>query len=634
MFFMKNRSFCAPPALLAPSLVLSLVCTHAALAQSSAVSGQLNPVVVTATRNSQLLGSALPFTSVITRDDIERSQATDLVTLLQREAGLQRTQNGGIGSVSSVFIRGAASLQTLILIDGVPQNKQDASGAVSLEHLMLENVERVEIVRGNVSAIYGSGAIGGVIQIFTKTGSREPSASVSALIGPRATRKLSGSFSGSVGSTAISVGVSRFSTDGFSTIDTAQFPSANPDADSYRNTSGNLSLTHTLSPDHQFGVRFSKATGDTAYDNAYGAPSDIQTATTRLSQAALFTDNRFGRWRSRITLSEQSDKSETRDDGAFGSNDGFKTTAKVFNWVNTVALGGDWLATAGLERQKQGVDTSTTSVFATPYATSRNATAFFAGVEGKLVGGGLQLNVRRDKVGELAQTTGYAGYGYPLTQQFKLIGSVSTAFNAPPLGYLFAPGFGNPNLRPELARSKELGLQYEQGSQFARAAYFDTRVRDQLNFDNATFAFANVGRARNKGWELSYKASLGATDLRSSLTLQDPVDESTGQPLTRRAKTLWSAGVSHSVGAWRLGADLQYSGKRADAYADPVTFAPVNTTLAAYSVVDLSLSYRLSPAVEFKARLDNVGNEKYQTVYGYNQQPRSAYVGVTWTPMR
>ena len=177
-------------------------------------------------------------------------------------------------------------------------------------------------------------------------------------------------------------------------------------------------------------------------------------------------------------------------------------------------------------------------------------------------------------------------------------------------------------------------MQYEQGSQFVRAAYFDTRVKDQLNFDNTTFAFANIGRTRNKGWELSYKASLGATDLRSSLTLQDPVDETTGQPLIRRAKTLFSAGVSQAIGAWRLGADLQYSGKRSDAYADPVTFAPVDTTLAAYSVVDLSLSYRVSPAVEFKARLDNVSNEKYQTVYGYKQQPRSAFVGVTWTPMR
>ena len=598
------------------------------------VVSQLRETVVTATRNPQLLGSALPYSSVITREDIERSQATDLVTLLQREAGLQRTQNGGIGSVSSVFIRGAASLQTLVLIDGVPQNKQDASGAVSLEHLMLENIERVEIVRGNVSAIYGSGAIGGVIQIFTRTGSREPSATVSAQVGPRASQKLSAAFSGRAGDTAVNLGVSRFSTDGFSTIDTSQFSSANPDADSYKNTAGNFSLTHSLTREHQFGVRFSKTVADNDYDNAYGAPADVQTSTTRLSQAALFTDNTWGRWRSRLTLSEQSDKSENRDDGEFGSVDGFKTKARIFNWVNTVALGGDWLATAGLERQRQSVDTSTTSIFGSPYATSRNASAIFGGIEGKIGAGGVQLNVRRDKVGELSQTTGYAGYGYPLTQQFKLIGSISSAFNAPPLGYLFAPGFGNPNLRPELARSKEIGLQYEHTGQFLRAAYFDTRVKDQLNFDNTTQAFANIGRVRNKGWELSYKGSLGATDVRASLTLQDPVDEITGKPLTRRAKTLLSAGVSQAVGAWRMGADLQYSGKRADAYADPVTFAPVDTTLAAYTVVDLSLSYRVSPSVELKARLDNLANEKYQTVYGYNQQPRSAYVGLTWTPLR
>ena len=124
---------------------------------------QLRETVVTATRNPQLLSSAVPHTTVISREDIERSQATDLVTLLAREAGLQRTQTGGIGTASSIFMRGAASLQTLVLLDGIALNKQDASGSVSLEHLMLDQIERVEIVRGNVSAIYGSGAIGGLV---------------------------------------------------------------------------------------------------------------------------------------------------------------------------------------------------------------------------------------------------------------------------------------------------------------------------------------------------------------------------------------------------------------------------------------------------------------------------------------
>jgi vitamin B12 transporter len=607
---------------------VAVLAVFPALAQAQTV--ELAEVVVTASRNEQLLGSALPHTSVISRQDIERSQASDLVTLLQREAGLQRTQNGGIGAVSSVFMRGAPTLQTLVLIDGVPQNKQDASGAVSLEHLMLDNIERVEIVRGNVSAIYGSGAIGGVIQIFTKAGSREPSANVSLEVGPRASRKISGSVSTNIGSTSVSAGVSRLSTDGFSSINMAQFSGANPDADGYSNTSSNLVLVHKLSSAHSFGLRFMQSDADNQYDNAYGAPADIQTSHTKLSQTTLFTDNTWGNWRSRLSLSEQSDKSTTHDDGKYGSNDGFITRATVLNWVNTVALRTDWRVSAGLEQQRQSVDTSS-DMYAT-YSQGRDASAVFTGLEGKLGLGNIQFNVRHDTVGDLSQSTGFLGYGYPLTDQFKVTASTSSAFNAPPLGYLFLPVYGNPLLKPELARSHELGVQYEQGNQLLRATYFDTRVQDQLNYDTITKKFENIGQTKNSGIELSFKGTLGASDVRASLTVQDPVDEIANQRLQRRASTLFSIGVSHPMRPWRLGADLQYSGERPDAYLDPATYSTVKTTLDAYAVLDLSLSYKVSPTVLFKARLDNATDEKYQTVYGYNQQPRSLYMGVTWMP--
>ncbi len=592
----------------------------------------LAEVVVTASRNEQLLGSTLPHTTVITRQDIDRSQASDLLSLLQREAGLQRTQNGGIGTVSSVFLRGAPSLQTLVLIDGVPQNKQDASGSVSLEHLMLDSIERVEIVRGNVSAIYGSGAVGGVIQIFTRRGSQTPTAGVSLEIGPRASRKLAGNVSTRWGDTELYAAVARLTTDGFSAINSAQLGAANPDADGYSNTSANLSVTQRLSKEHSFGLRVMHSTGETAFDNAFGAPTDLQTSSTRLDQTTLFTDNTWGAWRSRLTLAEHADKSRSQDNGFYGSSDTYHTRSTLLNWVNTLALGQGWLASAGLERQRQHVDTTSDSAFATPYDQARNTSAVFAGIEGKLGAGDLQVNLRHDTVGDLAQSTGFLGYGYALTAQVKLIASASSAFNAPPLGYLFAPGFGNPLLKPELARSRELGLQYEVVSQRLRATYFDTRIQDQLNYDFLSSAFANIGRTRNSGLELSYRGRVGASDVRASLTAQDPVDEITGQRLARRAATLLSLGVSQPWGPWRLGADLQYSGERPDAYSDPMTFNTVNTTLAAFSVLDLSLSYQLSPAVVLKARLDNVTDEKYQTVYGYNQQPRSLYMGLTWTP--
>ena len=594
---------------------------------------QLAETVVTATRNPQLLSSALPHTTVISREDIERSQATDLATLLQREAGLQRTQAGGIGTATSVFMRGAASLQTLVLLDGIPLNKQDASGSVSLEHLMLEQIERVEIVRGNVSAIYGSGAIGGVIQIFTRTGGGKPSASVSTELGPRAFRKLSGNVNARSGDTSISAGLSRITTNGFSAVDTAQYSGANPDADGYQNTTVNLALEHQLKKGHTLGARLFKSNGNTDYDNPFGAPVDIQTSTTRLGQATVFSDNTWNNWRSRLSLSEHSDKNRIHDNGRFGFNGGFITRASVLSWLNTVALNDRWLATAGLDLQRQRAETTAEATAEATYDRKRSTSAVFAGVEGKLGAGNLQVNLRRDKVGDIEETTGYLGYSHAITEHVKLIGSASTAFNAPPLGYLFSPGFGNPLLRPEHARSKELGLQFEQFGNLLRATYFDTRVRDQLTFDNTTFAFANLDRIRNKGLELSYKGSLGPTDLHTSLTLQDPANELSGETINRRARTLLLLGVSHPVGALRLGADLKYSGKRPDEYSDPVTFERTKTTLAPYAVLDVSAAYKVSPQVQLKARLDNATDKKYQTVYGYNQQPRSLYVGLTWTPL-
>jgi vitamin B12 transporter len=613
------------------STALLLVCISSGSVLSQP-DGTLSETVVTATRNAQLLSSTMPHTTVITRDDIERSQAVDLVTLLQREAGLQRTQNGGVGTVSSVFMRGAPSLQTLVLIDGVPMNKQDASGAVSLEHLMLDNVERVEIVRGNVSAIYGSGAIGGVIQIFTRTGTKEPSASLGLELGPRATRKLTAQAAGQYGNTSISAGVSRFLTRGFSSVNVEQFPTANPDADAYDNSSVNLSLAHDLAPSHQVGMRFSRSIGDTDYDNAFGAATDLQFSTTRLSQFSLFTDNTWGNWRSRVSLSEQSDRSRTSDNGLNGSVDNFRTRTTVLNWVNNLALGGDWLATAGVERQLQRADTSTTSLWGSPYDVSRETTALYGGVEGLIASGTVQINARHDRVGDLSKTTGYLGYSYPVTEQLRLIASTSTAFNAPPLGYLYAPSFGNSNLRPEQARSRELGAQFQAGTHHLRATYFSTKVKDQLEYDATTSAFANIGQTSNRGVELSYKGKLGNTNLRGSLTLQDPINDVTGQRLTRRATSLWSLGVSQTVAGVIVDADLRRSSARADRYSDPTTFATVNTSLKSYTVLDVGASYKLRPDLMLRARVDNVTNESYQTVYSYKQQPRSLYLGLTWWP--
>jgi vitamin B12 transporter len=604
-------------------LSLALVSAFSAYGQSDP-NHSLGEVVVTASRNSQLLSSASAHTTVITREDIAQSQATDLVTLLQRDAGLQRTQNGGIGSVSSIFLRGLASLDTLVLIDGVPQNKQDASGTVSLEHIMLDNVERVEVVRGNVSAIYGSGAIGGVIQIFTRNESRDPSANLSIELGPRGTAKISAGASVRAGDTTLNAGASRYTTDGFSSINTAQYSTANPDADGYQNVSSHASISHALTKDHRFGLQITQSEGKTNYDATWLTPVDQQSARTNLNQATLYSDNTWGQWHSRLSYSDQSDRSFSLDSNLYG----FNTKSGVLSWVNTLPLGDYWLGTAGLEEQRQHVDTYSDNAFSAPYDQSRVTDAVFLGLEGCFGPATLQLNVRSDKVGSLAKDTFYAGAGYSLTDVWKVTASSSTAFNAPPLGYLYAPGYGNPLLKPELAQSHEVGLQYEKDKQLLRATYFDTRMQDQLEY--VGFAFANVSQTRNTGTELSYRGSYGNTETRASWTEQNPVNALTGQVLQRRARTMVSLGLSQKLGAWNVGGDVRYASERPDLYSYP----SIDVKLPAYTVLDLTLSYRLSSEWLFKSRVDNVTDEKYQTVYGYNQQPLSLYAGVTWTPKR
>jgi vitamin B12 transporter len=621
-YFMKKLSRRTKPA----ALALAVSALFASLAQAQT----LKDVVVTPTRNAQPLADALPHTTVLGPEEITRSQAIDLPSLLSREAGFQFNQNGGRGTSSSLFLRGSASLQVLVLVDGVAINKQDATGSVSLEHLMLDQIERVEIVRGNVSAIYGTGAIGGVIQVFTKKGGGQPSAQFTVEVGSRSSNKVSASTQGAFGAegaTKISAGVAANRTNGFTALNPTQAAAANPDADGYRNDNWSFSLSQDLAKGHTVGLRNTHSKGRFDFDSNFDAPTDIHKGQTAIDATTLFTENRFTRdWLSKFSWSESRD----RNSNDFPANVSFGTAAftdhyvtknRVLNWTNTIALADTISLTGGLESQRQSIDAD--DGLGRQYQVKRQTRAVFGGVQGQFGAHSLQANVRHDSLSNIAsETTGYLGYGFDIGKEWKALASVSSAFNVPPLGYLYAPFIGNPALQPEKARSHELGLQYSSGDHIVRGTYFSTRVRDQLVYDNATSIFQNVARTKNSGLELSYSGKVGATDVRASLTQQDPVDESTGQQLPRRAKSLAALSLSQPLGAWRLGADLRYSGGRPDGA----------NYLSAYTVMDLSARYQITPELEAFGRVENVSDKVYQTAYGYNQTPRGVFVGVRWAP--
>ncbi len=294
---------CPYQRLLVVALLLSA--SFKVLAQSVVNTVELQQTVVTANRSEQLLIDALPHTTVLGRDVIERSQAVDLPSLLASEAGFQFTQNGGRGTAASLFLRGSASLQVLVLIDGVPLTKQDSTGSVSLEHIMLDQVERVEIVRGNVSAIYGSGAVGGVIQVFMRKGNGTPKAFAAIEVGSYGSSRASAGLSGQTGGTNFLIGIGRTVTSGFSAMNTSQYPNENPDADGYRNSDFNLGLTQTLAPGHTLGLRAQGSDGQFDTDGGgFGTPTAIYKGASKLNTWSVYSHNQMtSDWLSQLTLS-------------------------------------------------------------------------------------------------------------------------------------------------------------------------------------------------------------------------------------------------------------------------------------------------------------------------------------------
>ncbi|WP_211471822.1 TonB-dependent receptor plug domain-containing protein [Collimonas humicola] len=586
----------------------------------------LGPVVVTAARVEQPQTDALPHTTVISAEDIRNSQAPDLPALLERQAGIQITRVGGPGQQASLFMRGANTTETLILIDGVPIRRQASFGLPALENILPEQIDHIEIVRGNVSAIYGSGAIGGVVQIFTKRGNGAPAFNASVEAGSRGTYQGNVGVSGRSGDTRYALALTRFKTDGFSAQNPLQNPNVNPDRNGDANTSVSASVSQEWRKGNEVGARIYANDAKYTFDDAYGTPTDQNRGRSKSQSIAVFSKNSFTQdWTSTLTLSQNVNRDNLDDLTLFGnSSNGYKSTQNLLQWANELRVSPMWTATAGVDAGREKANVNANSSFGnSSNSFSRSTSSVYAGALGKIGAHQLQLNLRHDDVGGSgSDNTGYLGYGFALTDSVKLIANASTAFNAPTPVQLFDPLYGNANLKAERSKSYELGVQYAAGATLLRATLFDTRARDQFGYDPVTFRAINIARAKNQGLELSASATLLEIDWRASLTLQDPKDESTGKTLVRRAKTLGSFGAAKSFGAWRVGTDVQYTDSRSD--------IPGNPQLAPYWLTNANVRYQLTKQTSLFGRVDNLFNRDYQTAYGYNQPSRGLFVGVNW----
>ena len=581
-------------------------------------------VVVTARRVPEKLENTLQHTTVITAKDIAESQALDVPTLLRQEAGIEVAQQGGLGKQSSTFTRGTNSNQTLVLLDGVRIGSA-TTGATALDQLMLDQIERIEIVRGNVSSIYGSEAIGGVIQIFTKQGKGKPAVTASAGVGPDNLQRYSTNFGGSVGDSSFNFGISHLETQGFSAIRSQFIPApfvtapADVDRDGYRNNTFTAKASHRLTSNHELGVSAFHSEGKVDFDGVFQNASKQD-----LSSVSVFSDNRFAEnWQSKFTLALGIDNLRSFLDGVDAGH--FRTDNTQLIWQNEVRLAETQQLTAGYERLEQKVTSDTQFT-----RTNRQVNSGFAGYRGNFGAHSLQANVRVDDYSDFGtQPTGLLGYGYALTPQWRLNASAGTAFRAPTFNDLYAPFFGNPNVRPEQARSGELGLQFHQGPHLARVSYFITHVTDLITFQPMPpFTSTNIGKAEIQGVELSYSGRIFETDIKASVTLQDARDKTTNMRLLRRASQFGNLSVQKTLGPLRIGGDIRFSGKRND--IDIVNFTPTRT--GGYAVVNLTARFNLTRSVSLAARVENLFDKDYELVQGFNIQRRALFFTLAYQP--
>lgn len=600
---------------------LAAGCCGAFAAEPAVTRGE--PVIVTATRIPQRPSDAIQPAVIITREEIAASGHSSLAELLGARAGLETTLSGGLGQPSALFMRGAEARHTMVLIDGLRVGSA-TNGGTAFENIPLNQVERIEIVPGPLSSLYGSDAIGGVIQIFTRRGRDGVSAKIGA--GSHGTREIAGSYGRDADGTEFALSAGALQSAGFdATRPAIPFGQHHPDADRYQNRNFSGRWGRDLGAGHALGLTAFLSEGKTHFD-AGAATDDVN---RQVLQAFAFTSrNRItDAWSSLLRIGTTRDDSSST--GAFPGY--FQTDQHQATWQNEIGLPVGTLL-GGLEYLDQRV--ASHMQFKQSGRTIRSA---FAGYSGRAGAHGLQLNARHDDNDQFgAHNTGSAGYSYRLSPAWRLRASAGTAFKAPTFNDLYFPDlapffFSNPSLRPERSRSREAGANYEGARAQFQATVFDTRITDLITVftDPTTFVSTtrNLSRARIEGLELAYRASWADWLARAQLTVQDPRDEATGAQLRRRARRYGSLVVSRTAGPWRLGAELAGSGERFDSTNE----AP-NTRLHGYALVHLTAGYALSRDWTASLRWHNVFDRDHETVQFFRSRGSSVFAWLVWQP--
>lgn len=582
-----------------------------------------DPILVTASRALQP-EPTLRDTVVITREDLDDSGALSLGEVLERRAGVELRATGGPGQPQGIFMRGAGAANTLVLVDGIRAGSA-TQGTTAIEAIPLELIERIEVVKGPLSSLYGSEAAGGVIQIFTR-GKNAPYFFASAGLGTDREMRASSGLSTSDGDNLVSLTMGARRVDARSATNDRNTFSYDPDRDPYENAYANLRMSHRYWQGETLALEAFGSHNRTNYDAGIPPPGVTDRTDQSVAGWRITSSNNFARWwASRLAVGEGLD--DLKLHGQF--TNAYRTRSDQASWINQFGAAPS-SATLGWETVRQVVTPSEADGVPLYSQNHRTTNSVFGSLLQSLNGQHLEASARRDQDAQFgARNTGSLSYGVDYPGYAQLAGTWGRGFRAPTFNDLYLTAFApyyvpNPNLEPERSRSGEISLRSLAGAAASwRVTAFDNR------FDDLIVATArsvdNVARARIRGVEAALDATAWGTRFRASLTVQRPRNDDTGARLQARAERFGSIDVSRAWGRWTAGMSLLASADRYDsATQDPAT------RLGGYAVVDARVRYAITPKWTAQLVATNLGDKRYESALGYDAPRRALLLNVSF----
>ncbi|WP_413626777.1 TonB-dependent vitamin B12 receptor [Luteibacter sp. Lutesp34] len=615
------------------ALAIATVFLVPAVSFADEASTDMDSVVVTASRTEQSRNQVLAASTVLDRADIERLQPRSLADLLGSTPGVSIANNGGPGKATSVFLRGTEADHVLVLVDGVKVGSA-TSGTAAFQDIPVDQIERIEIVRGPYSSLYGSDALGGVIQIFTRhpEGAFVPNASIG--VGSYDTLRGSAGFAGRGTQGWYSVEASHDQTDGINACRGKPSPRGGgcftyePDKDGYRNNALSLKGGWRFDEEWDADATATRTEGRNHYD---GTSSNFAESATQVLGGRL----RYRPARDVVVtanVGRSEDLSTDYEDGTYA--DTFNTHRDVASLQADIGRvsGATGLTTLGFDWQRDRVVGNTDYL-----VDARRNHALFAQWQGEFGDNSVQGSLRRDENSQFGgKTTGSLQYGYALTKTLRVTGSYGTAFKAPTFNDLYYPDYGNPDLGPETSRNWELGLRGTPGWGTWSVNAFQNRIDNLIVFDSSLsgplFPFGganNIAKSRIRGVELAGDTTLGAWRLSGNATWLQPEDESGGSTdgnlLPRRARRTARLDADRSFGPLSIGASISGFSYRYDDTANA-------NRLGGYALTDLRAAYAFADAWKVELSANNVFDRHYETARYFNQPGRNWLLTLRYQP--